>query len=88
MENNAKEEEIKIKNEKLREELNQLISDYDIQIKTLKNKVLDHENNIIPKMKHSDTEGLDITPIGNPYGFKFRNENKDKWNSKRGFQLY
>ena len=51
MENNAKEEEIKIKNEKLREELNQLISDYDIQIKTLKNKVLDHENNIIPKMK-------------------------------------
>ena len=43
---------------------------------------------IIPKMKHSDTEGLDITPIGNPYGFKFRNENKDKWISKRGFQLY
>ena len=43
---------------------------------------------IIPKMKHSDTEGLDITPIGNPYGFKFRNENKDKWISKKGFQLY
>ena len=39
-------------------------------------------------MKHSDTEGLDTTPLGNPNGFKFRNENKDKWISKRGFQVY
>ena len=50
-ENNSKEEQIRIKNEKLKDELNQLISDYDSQIKTLKNKVVENENNIIPKMK-------------------------------------
>ena len=50
-ENNSKEEQIRINNEKLKEELNQLISDYDVQIKTLKNKVIENENNIIPKMK-------------------------------------
>ena len=50
-ENNTKEEQIRIKNENLKEELSQLISDYDAQIKTLKNKVTENENNIIPKMK-------------------------------------
>ena len=50
-ENNSKEEQIRIKNEKLKDELNQLISDYDSQIKTLKNKVVENENNVIPKMK-------------------------------------
>ena len=43
---------------------------------------------VIPKMKYNNNEGLDITPIGNTEGFKFRNENKDKWISKRGFQVY
>ena len=51
VENNSKEEQIRIKNEKLKEELNQLINDYETQIKTLKNKVTENENNIIPKMK-------------------------------------
>ena len=51
IENNSKEEQIRIKNEKLKEELNQVINDYDIQIKTIKNKVAENENNIIPKMK-------------------------------------
>ena len=51
IENNTKEEQIRIKNEKLKEELNQLINDYETQIKTLKNKVTENENNIIPKMK-------------------------------------
>ncbi len=50
-ENNSKEQEIKNKNEKLKTELNQLLSDYDSQIKILKSKVKDHENNIIPKMR-------------------------------------
>ena len=50
-ENNIKEEEIRKENEKLKSELNQLLSDYDSQIKILKNKVKDHENNIIPKMR-------------------------------------
>ena len=50
-ENNSKEQEIKLKNEKLKTEFNQLLSDYDTQIKTLKNKVKEHENNIIPKMR-------------------------------------
>ena len=43
---------------------------------------------IIPKMKYNNNEGLDITPIGNTERFKFRNEYKDKWISKRGFQVY
>ena len=51
LENNSKEEQIRVKNEQLKEELNQLITDYDVQIKTLKNKVVENENNIIPKMK-------------------------------------
>ena len=51
IENNSKEEQIRVKNEKLKEELNQVINDYDLQIKTLKNKVTENENNIIPKMK-------------------------------------
>ena len=50
-ENNSKEEQIRIKNEKLKDELNQLISEYDSQIKNLKSKVMENENNIIPKMK-------------------------------------
>ena len=50
-ENNSKEEQIRIKNEKLKDELNQLISEYDSQIKNLKSKVIENENNIIPKMK-------------------------------------
>ena len=50
-ENNSKEQEIKIKNEKLKTELNQLLTDYDSQIKILKSKVKDHENNVIPKMR-------------------------------------
>ena len=51
IENNTKEEQIRIKNEKLKEELNQIITEYETQIKTLKNKVTENENNIIPKMK-------------------------------------
>lgn len=43
---------------------------------------------VIPKMKYNNNEGLDTTPIGNTEGFKFRTENKDKWISKRGFQVY
>ena len=50
-ENNSKEEQIRIKNQKLKDELNQLISEYDSQIKNLKSKVIENENNIIPKMK-------------------------------------
>ena len=50
-ENNSKEEQIRIKNEKLKDELNQLISEYDSQIKNLKSKVIENENNIIPKMR-------------------------------------
>ena len=50
-ENNSKEEQIRIKNEKLKDELNQLISEYDSQIKNLKSKVMENENNIIPKIK-------------------------------------
>ena len=45
-------------------------------------------NTIIPKMKYNDNEGLDTTPIGNTKGFKFRNEDKNKWISKGGFQVY
>ena len=51
IENNTKEEQIRIKNEKLKEELNQIINEYETQIKSLKNKVTENENNIIPKMK-------------------------------------
>ena len=40
------------------------------------------------KVKYNQNEGLDTTPIGNTEGFRFRNENKDKWISKRGFQVY
>ena len=50
-ENNTKEENIRKKNTQLKEELNQIISEYDNQIKVLKNKVNENENNIIPKMK-------------------------------------
>lgn len=39
-------------------------------------------------MKYNNNEGLDTTPIGNTEGFRFRKENKDKWISKRGFQIY
>ena len=45
-------------------------------------------NTIIPKMKYNDNEGLDITPIGNTKGYQFRNEDKNKWISKGGFQVY
>ena len=45
-------------------------------------------SSILPKIKHNNNEGLDTTPIGNIEGFKFRNENKDKWINKRGFQIY
>ena len=45
-------------------------------------------SSIIPKKKFKKDEGLDITPIGNTEGFKFRTENKDKWINKRGFQVY
>jgi len=45
-------------------------------------------SSIIPKSKFKKDEGLDITPIGNTEGFKFRTENKDKWINKRGFQVY
>jgi len=46
-ENISKENEIKLKNEKLKSEFNQLLSDYDSQIKILKNKVKYHEIIII-----------------------------------------
>ena len=29
-----------------------------------------------------------LTPIGNIEGFQFRDEDKGKWISKRGFQVY
>ena len=45
-------------------------------------------NSVIPKQKFNYSEGLDITPIGNTEGFRFRDENKNKWISKRGFQVY
>ena len=45
-------------------------------------------SSIIPKMKYKNNEGIDTTPIGNTEGFKFRSENKEKWISKRGFQVY
>jgi hypothetical protein len=45
-------------------------------------------SSIIPKPKFKKDEGLDLTPIGNTEGFKFRTENKDKWINKRGFQVY
>ena len=44
-------------------------------------------SSIIPKMKYNN-DGLDTTPIGNTEGFRFRKENKEKWISKRGFQVY
>ena len=43
---------------------------------------------VTSKVKYNQNEGLDTTPIGNTEGFRFRNENKDKWISKRGFQVY
>ena len=43
---------------------------------------------IIPKSKYNNNEGLDTTPIGNTEGFRFRTEHKEKWISKRGFQVY
>ena len=45
-------------------------------------------SSIIPKPKYNNNEGLDTTPIGNTEGFRFRTENKEKWISKRGFQVY
>ena len=45
-------------------------------------------SSVMPKVKYNDSEGLDTTPIGNTKGFKFRNEDKNKWISKGGFQLY
>ena len=45
-------------------------------------------SSIMSKVKYNDNEGLDTTPIGNTKGFKFRNEDKNKWISKGGFQLY
>ena len=45
-------------------------------------------SSVIPKIKYKDNEGIDTTPIGNTEGFKFRSENKEKWISKRGFQVY
>ena len=43
---------------------------------------------VTSKVKYNQNEGLDTTPIANTEGFRFRNENKDKWISKRGFQVY
>ena len=43
--------------------------------------------NVLPKYPHNNN-GLDTTPIGNIEGFQFRDEDKGKWISKRGFQVY
>ena len=45
-------------------------------------------SSILPKPKFKAGEGIDTTPIGNTEGFRFRTENKEKWISKRGFQVY
>ena len=45
-------------------------------------------SSVLPKYPHNNNEGLDIVPIGNIEGFKFRDEDKKKWISKRGFQVY
>ena len=42
---------------------------------------------VLPKYPHNN-DGMDTTPIGNIEGYQFRGENKEKWISKRGFQVY
>ena len=42
---------------------------------------------VLPKYPHNN-DGLDTTPIGNTEGYQFRGEDKGKWISKRGFQVY
>ena len=42
----------------------------------------------LPKYPHNDNAGLDTLPYGNIEAFQFRDENKKKWMSKRGFQVY
>ena len=43
---------------------------------------------VLPKFPHNNNEGLDTLPIGNTEGYQFRGEDKSKWISKRGFQVY
>ena len=45
-------------------------------------------SSVLPKYPHNNSDGLDTTPIGNTEGYQFRGENKGKWISKRGFQVY
>ena len=42
---------------------------------------------VLPKYPHNN-DGLDTIPIGNTEGYQFRGEDKKKWISKRGFQVY
>jgi len=44
-------------------------------------------NNVLHKYKNDEVK-LDTTPLGNIEGFQFRGEDKKKWISKRGFQVY
>ena len=66
----------------------------DIEIKRIEEKESRKKDisnqkfsSILPKFPHND-EGLDTTPIGNTEGYQFRGEDKSKWISKRGFQVY
>ena len=43
---------------------------------------------VLPKFPHNNNDGLDTLPIGNTEGYQFRGEDKSKWISKRGFQVY
>ena len=44
-------------------------------------------SSVLPKYPHNDND-KDTLPMGNIEGFKFRDEDKKKWISKRGFQAY
>lgn len=44
-------------------------------------------SSVLPKYPHNDND-KDTLPMGNIEAFKFRDEDKKKWISKRGFQAY
>ena len=69
----------------IRAEITRRIEEKESRKKDISDKKF---NSVIPKQKFNYSEGLDITPIGNTEGFRFRDENKNKWTSKRGFQVY
>ena len=43
---------------------------------------------VLPKYSYNKSDGLDLTPFGNIEDSRFRGENKKKWISKGGFQIY